>query len=285
MLEDNQGKSKSDIAKPLISVVCITFNQVKYIDDAIQGILSQKTTVPFEVIIHDDASNDGTSDKLRFYAEKYPNLIKLIIRDENLYSRVSFGFVEDLFEMCAGEYIAFFEGDDYWIDDYKLEKQYIIMESNKKLSACIHNAIKKNEFTGASELFNGTRIKNLITSRDVLFLRWFSPTASFFMRKSFLKFPSRKDLNLDIPLLFNLSVKGPIFYIHEAMSVYRYGSEGSLSEKSMSDKLMLYKKKKSFYNYIDEEYGLNFIFYTFTLRFKINLAIAKFHFLKIFNDK
>lgn len=285
MLESNQYKVENENSRPLISVVCISFNQVKYIDDAVKGILSQKTTVPFEIIIHDDASTDGTSDKLRFYAENYPKLIKLIVREENAFSKVSFGFVEDLFEICRGDYIAFFECDDYWIDENKLEKQYAIMESNKQLSACIHNAVVINEFTGTSELFNKSIIKNVITPRRILFYKWFSPTASFFIRKSFLKFPKGNDLNLDIPLLFNCSVKGPVFYISEAMSVYRYGSEGSLSQKSIDNKIMLYKKKKSFYNYIDKEYGFGFVFYTFLLRCKVNLAMAKFCLLKFFCGK
>jgi len=103
----NQGK-------PLVSVVCITYNHEHYIKDAIEGFLIQETRFPFEIIIHDDASTDATAEISRQYAEKYPNIIRLILQEENQYSQGK-NVLPIVFAKAKGEYVALCEGDDYFL--------------------------------------------------------------------------------------------------------------------------------------------------------------------------
>lgn len=105
----------------VVSVLCATFNHEKYIDDAIRGFLAQKTNFPFEIIIRDDASNDKTADIIRSYVDKYPKIIKPIYESINKYPLIKPGVVTR--GVARGKYYAYCEGDDYWIDSCKLQKQ------------------------------------------------------------------------------------------------------------------------------------------------------------------
>lgn len=238
---------------PKVSVVCIAYNHQEYIEDAIKGFLNQKTNFPFEIIIHDDCSTDDTLIILRKYQRQYPKIITLIEKNENSYSKVGFLFVKDIFSVCSGEYIAFCEGDDYWIDENKLFKQVAILDSNSSVSICLHNAYLMDMQSGARELFNKKEVPKFLNVNHVIFRKWFSPTASFVMRRAVLDFPMVSGINLDIALLFNLSLKGSICYINEPMSIYRYGSVGSLSSNSKINYngiVELYLKKEKFLKYV-----------------------------------
>ena len=114
----------------MVSICCITYNQEKYIKDAIEGFLMQKTNFLFEIIIHDDASTDKTADIIREYQQKYPDKIRTILQKENQYKKgVRNSYT--VFKEAKGKYIAFCEGDDYWIDENKLQKQVNYMEEHE----------------------------------------------------------------------------------------------------------------------------------------------------------
>ena len=117
---------------PLVSICCITFNHEKYIDQTLEGFLMQKTNFSFEILIHDDASTDATADIIREYEAKYPNIIKPIYQTENQFSkgiRSMYGVFN--FPRATGKYIAMCEGDDYWIDENKLQSQADFLEQNE----------------------------------------------------------------------------------------------------------------------------------------------------------
>lgn len=129
----NQAKDK-----PLAAIRCITYNHEPYIRDALEGFVMQKTTFPFVAIVHDDASTDGTAAIIREYAEKYPDIIKPIYETENQYSKKDGSLRRIMDEACeatGAKYIATCEGDDYWIDPLKLQKQVDILESNSDIGA------------------------------------------------------------------------------------------------------------------------------------------------------
>jgi glycosyltransferase involved in cell wall biosynthesis len=133
----------------LVSISCVTYNHEAYIRDCIEGFLRQKTTFNFEILVHDDASTDGTADIIREYERKYPNLIKPIYQTENQLSQgISPGRINS--DRAAGKYIAYCEGDDYWIDPLKLQKQVDFLESHPEYGLVCTNARKyyqaKNEF-------------------------------------------------------------------------------------------------------------------------------------------
>jgi glycosyltransferase involved in cell wall biosynthesis len=125
--------------KPLVTICCITYNHAPYIRDAIEGFLMQKTNFPFEIIIHDDASTDGTTEIVKEYADKYPNLIVPILQKENQYSKGVKILSNHLWKKVSGEYIASCEGDDYWTDPLKLQKQVDFLEKNPDYSVTYHD--------------------------------------------------------------------------------------------------------------------------------------------------
>lgn len=120
----------------LVSICCLTYNQEDYIDNCIQGFLLQQTNFPIEIIIYDDASTDNTSQIISEYKNKYPDLIKVIYQDINHFSQGIQPFFKFLFPQAMGEYIAYCEGDDYWTDPLKLQKQVDFMGINKNIIAC-----------------------------------------------------------------------------------------------------------------------------------------------------
>lgn len=115
----------------IVSVRCLVYNQKRYIKQCLDGIVMQKTSFPYEAIIHDDASTDGTAEIIKEYACKYPNIIKPILEKENQYSKHDGSIRKIMNQACKGKYIAYCEGDDYWTDPHKLQKQVDIMESDK----------------------------------------------------------------------------------------------------------------------------------------------------------
>jgi len=129
----------TSIDKPLASVICTTYNQVDFIENALKGFLIQKTTFPFEIIIHDDASTDGTTKIIKHYARLYPRIIRTVIQTENQYSKgIKPGILMVL--IAKGDYLAFCEGDDYWTDPNKLQLQCMYLETHPDISVTSHNA-------------------------------------------------------------------------------------------------------------------------------------------------
>lgn len=126
--------------KPIVSICCITYNHAPFIKECLDGFLMQETTFPVEILIHDDASTDGTDDIIREYAAKFPDKIFPLYEEENKFSHGYAGKM-DLFnyERAKGKYIAYCEGDDHWTDPLKLQKQVDFLESHPEYSVCFHN--------------------------------------------------------------------------------------------------------------------------------------------------
>lgn len=128
---------------PLVSIGCITYNHVNFIRDAIEGFLMQETTFPVEIIIHDDASTDGTADIVRDYESRYPQIIKAIYQDENQFSKGNKA-TNFILPLLRGKYIAFCEGDDYWTDPRKLQIQACYLEDHPACVISGHDAFIEN---------------------------------------------------------------------------------------------------------------------------------------------
>ncbi len=120
---------------PLVSIVSISYNHEKFIRQTLDGFVMQKTNFPFEVIIADDASTDGTQAIIREYAEKYPDIIKPVLREKNTGSGCNF---LDACKKINAKYVATCEGDDYFTDPCKLQKQVDFLEANPGFSVCFH---------------------------------------------------------------------------------------------------------------------------------------------------
>jgi len=137
--------------EPLLSVVCITYNHEKFIAQAIDGFLMQKTDFPIEIIIHDDCSTDNTKKIIKNYANKYPELIKTIYQTENQYSQGNKP-LKFILPLCRGKYIAQCEGDDFWVDSRKLQIQVDFLEANPDYVISSHDAFIIDE--------SGNRLKD-----------------------------------------------------------------------------------------------------------------------------
>jgi len=124
--------------EPLVSICSITYNHGPYIKECLEGFLMQKTTFPVEILIHDDASTDGTEEIIREYEVKYPHIIKPLYEDENQWAKGKKGSKVFNFPRARGKYIAICEGDDYWTDSLKLQKQVEFLKKNSDCSLCFH---------------------------------------------------------------------------------------------------------------------------------------------------
>ncbi|WP_298718252.1 glycosyltransferase [uncultured Oceanisphaera sp.] len=216
---------KGDINKPIVSICCITYNHKDYVGQAISSFLMQKTEFPFEVLIHDDASIDGAIDVIRMYAEKYPKIIRLIVQEENQYSKgVRLIAPRFLFPISKGKYIALCEGDDFWTDCNKLQKQYSFLENNLEYQMHTHlvdildSTCNKKAKSKYSKVRFGTHdFKSVLKNQ-------FIPTLSIFCRNEFVDFLDYFDGPIrsgdKAIALFNAS-KGLCFFSDEAMGVYR----------------------------------------------------------------
>lgn len=226
-----------------VSVICITYNQVNYIERMLSNIVSQKTNFRFEVIVHDDASTDGTADVVRLFAEQYPNLITPILQEENQHSK-NVKITSSLLPRAQGKYFAFCEGDDYWCDDYKLQKQYDAMEANPDCSMCVHKTQNINEDGSLYPSVQGeykTLNAGILDSETICKLFLEKPTtifhtSSFFIRLSmfrevFLSDPHFTDFSTggDQDMLRVCLTEGPYFFIDEIMTCYRRFAKGSIN--------------------------------------------------------
>ena len=133
--------------KPLVAIECTAYNHEPYIRDALEGFVMQKTSFPFVAIVHDDMSTDGTAAIIREYAEKYPDIIKPILEEENQWSKRDGSLnriIDEAISATGAKYVAICEGDDYWCDPLKLQKQVDFLESNPDYGLVHTNAYTAN---------------------------------------------------------------------------------------------------------------------------------------------
>lgn len=226
---------------PLVSISCITYNHEPYIAQTLDGFLMQKTDFPFEVLIHDDASTDRTADIIREYEKKFPNLIKPIYQKENQYSK---GFTSVSatwnFPRAKGKYIALCEGDDYWIDENKLQMQVDFLEKNPEYGMCFHDAVVVNELENEVDSFSYHVIEKDYSATE-LFENWVVPTASMLFKKEILcyKLADRKNFIAgDIVLVEQACVYGKVHGFKKKMSVYRIQENGLTWSKERREKTL-----------------------------------------------
>lgn len=231
VFEEHELLSNWFVDEPLISIVCTSYNHELFIRDALNGFFGQITKYPFEVIIHDDASTDDTQEIIKEYVDKYPKIIKPILQLENQWMEKGIsGTTKFAFPAARGKYIAWCEGDDYWTDPFKLQKQVDFLEANPDYVLCFHNAdyLFQNGIKMLfSEKFNFLKLKNVFTRIDLFRERWFIPTASIVFRKNALIADFLKDVySVDSTLYLVLSHFGRFYYIADSMSIYRLNSNG-----------------------------------------------------------
>lgn len=242
---------------PLVSIVCISYNHEQYIRDALEGFVMQKTTFPFEIVISDDCSKDGTRLVIEEYEAKYPNLIRDISPEKNMGAMLNFRCVQ---ENANGKYVAICEGDDYWTDPYKLQKQVDFMETHPDYSECftnsyvLENGVKRQAINHIWDTYNIEDLlqANALNMRDRgdLIVPC-AHTSTILYRRSEEGLPewiSRCFIG-DEPLFISLAQYGKAKFINEITSVYRAGV--GVSSKNFSE-TKDWKNRIAMYEIINE---------------------------------
>lgn len=262
---------------PKVSICLITYNHSSYLETCLENIVEQKINFEFEIILGEDHSTDDTARIVKKYADAYPKLIKAFIRPENAGPKTNF---LHCFLQCKGEYIVFIEGDDYWTNQYKLQKQVDFLDQNPSASACFHNAEilfedgsnKPNQIINTPNQAKWTYTKDFFKEKET----WFMATASVMMRRKFVNplpnwFVDCK--SGDIPMYVILSEHGPIGYLAETMSIYRKNLGGQSFTDSNTSKAFL-QNRIFMYSMINQytKYQYNHL---------INSILAEYHELLI----
>lgn len=221
----------------LVSVLCTTYNHKNYIRQCLDSMVGQKTDFPFEIIVRDDCSTDGTSDIIREYAEKYPGIVIPYILEENYFSKgmTNISFAK-MFGMSRGKYIAICEGDDFWTDPEKLQVQADYLEANPDCSLCV----TASHYANADGTLQTNRVFRTDTvSRDLaieeILQGWTAATNTVVYRKACLE----EDVvipflgtcvNEDFARMVYLALKGRVHYLDRLTGAYRVGNPGSFSD-------------------------------------------------------
>ena len=212
---------------PLVSVTMITYNHENFISEAIEGVMMQNVSFNIELVIGEDCSNDRTRDIIKDFQKKYPDKIILKLPNKNLGTNVN--SVSNKL-LCRGKYIAECEGDDYWIDPNKLQKQVDFLESNSDFVLCASNSkVLKNGVLFDNFSYENKRslnIKNLLTDNTSNPI----PTATVvFLREALnivnFNFVSECKFG-DLPLYIELLNIGKIYFFNDFFSVYRITDTG-----------------------------------------------------------
>lgn len=221
-----------------VSISCATYNQETYIKDAIDGFLMQETDFPIEILIHDDASTDDTSKIIKEYEKRYPDIIRPIYQKENQFSK-NVDVAKLNLERSKGKYIALCEGDDYWTDPFKLQKQVDYLEQHEDCSSVVHDSKIINGINNkALESFRPSKTSRILTVEEIVFGggRLFATNSMVFRNEYNKDLPDfyYNSPVKDYPLEMYLSLSGNVYYMDEIMSDYRYLALGSWSSKFVS---------------------------------------------------
>lgn len=208
--------------KRKISVSIITYNHEPFIRACLEGVLSQQVDCEFEVVLGEDCSKDNTYAICQEYAERYPTIVKLLDTPVNL------GMIKNglrTVTACTGDYIAFCEGDDYWTDPHKLQRQFDFLEANPDYSMIAENGLVLNTVLNTEALFN-TRPESDLQIDDLLRRRQF-PSASVLFRSAYLRDEFKAPTFAgDTFLWCYLATRGKVKYLPNVSSVYRRGLQG-----------------------------------------------------------
>ncbi len=218
--------------EPLISIRCLVYNHEPFLRQCLDGIVMQQTDYPYEAIVHDDASTDGSAAIIREYAEKYPDIIKPIFETENQFRKDRSVIRKKMDAACRGKYWAVCEGDDFWTDPQKLQMQVSVLESNPDCSMCCsavkYYSQKQQRYTRVHHCRKGDGslpVEDVI-KRGGLYI----PSCSIVYRKSIKDHYPDYCLNChvgDFPLQIMCAMKGEIYYFDRYMATYRIENNNS----------------------------------------------------------
>lgn len=226
-----------------VSIICNTYNQESYLEEALKSMLVQETTFDYEIIIHDDVSTDGTIDIIRKYAAAYPEKIRVIYEQKNQYSRGADFITPMIKDIAKGKYIAMCEGDDFWTDENKLQLQWDALERHPEcdMCACWGCTVTEDGKREVSQI--RPRIGNGILSAEDVILgggQYLVTAGLFFRRQMHQNMMEFEKINpLDYVIQIKGSLRGGIFYLDKKMAVYRRYAAGSWTNKVLKNEKKL----------------------------------------------
>lgn len=230
--------TEDKVKNPLVSICVLTYNHEKYIRQALDSFLCQKTDFEYEIVIHDDASADATAEIIREYERKYPMLIRPMLQTENQYSKGIINVSGTYnFPRARGKYFAFCDGDDFWNDEYKLQKQVDFLEQHPECGLCFHavnDVNERGEFMRVNHVYKQDRA---LTSGDIITAAHVYPFVSFMFRRECVeelpKFYFDSPVG-DLPVQLLCAAYGGAGYIDAPMASYRRMSAGSWTSQMWS---------------------------------------------------
>lgn len=268
-----------------VSIVCIVFNQERYIEETIRSFLLQRTTFAIEIIIHDDVSSDASVAIIEKYKSLYPRLIKPIIASENQFSQYMCKPIVNCLKVAKSPYIALCEGDDYWVDIDKLEKQYQACAKYPKASLCFTAAKEIDEVTRKEQVIcQPYSVRKIISSEDAIVNRGgYMPTASLFIKSSYTPFIIENAKSWPIGDFFiqsYLAIVGEVVFLPEITCVYRRNTENSWTDSQKAKEqrykysVKMVKALPSFHNKLKGYKGSEFLVQPFAYYVKGGLAAS-----------
>jgi glycosyltransferase involved in cell wall biosynthesis len=228
----------SDTGDILVTVICITYNHRPFIADALESVCAQRTTFPFEVIVHDDASTDGTADIVRRHAARHPTIVRPVLQETNLWSQGVNPVTTCVWPRVRGTFVALCDGDDYWTDPFKLAKQVDFLTRQPGFGGCFHpvTVVHDDRSQPTSEWPTAEALPDLFAGRplelDDLLLTNVIHAPSVMYRWRFRDQAYAGDLSkllmpFDWFLHLQHAARGPIGMLPEVMAVYRRHAGGA----------------------------------------------------------
>lgn len=216
---------------PKVSVLMVTYNHERYIAEAVGSALSQKTTFPVEIVIGEDCSTDNTRNILRELKRVNDHRIRLILREQNIGGPAN---VAATFAECRGDYVAMLEGDDYWTDPCKLQKQVDSLDAHPHWSACFHTTRRVYVDGSREPEVNLLWTQDEATIEDLFKTMMVSTCSLVFRNRLFGPLPAwhQQITSGDWAICLLNAAQGPLGCLHEVMADYRIHSQGAWTQKS-----------------------------------------------------
>ncbi len=233
----------------MVSILCLTYNHKKFIKQAVNSFLMQKTDFDFEILIHDDASTDGTVDILKEYKAKYPEKVRIVLSKKNKYRQGERGlFFKYLIPLARGKFIATCEGDDYFTNKNKIQYQVDYMRENPGCTVCFHSTLFRYDSSEEGAYIHPDRSIVDIHSQKDLLTRNFMHTSSVLYRKINYNRLTKKNVFLaDWYLHLYHALQGEIGFIDKTMSVYRKHENGVYWDANEDLESLLLKNQRDHY--------------------------------------
>lgn len=263
----------------VVSIKCLIYNHEQYIRQCLDGIVMQKTNFCFEAIVHDDASTDSSAAIIREYAEKYPHIIKPIYETENQYSKRDGSLTRIMNAACKGKYIAVCEGDDYWIDPLKLQKQVDILESDNGIML-VHTGFKTiNEFGDNISWPKYQRFRKISKKEKGILSLWNKNhimTLTTMFRKEVItsELLENSPYRYDYASFFTAALMGKIKYLPCVTAAYRKTPTGAMQSRTDIVNKHLYEIYRYYLKYyLKNEENIPYVKYLETMFYMLTNVI------------